>query len=71
MHFEYKELSKIDSKTTLDSILLLHRQVKRNAQSVLATLGGEQLGYLALVISKEKYDDIPNSTTFERPQDPG
>ena len=61
----------MEGEPTLDTILLLHRQVKRNAQSVPTALGGGQLGYLALVISKEKYDAIPNSTPFERPQDPG
>ena len=40
-------------------------------QSVPTTLGGGQLGYLALVISKEKYDAIPYSTPIERPKDPG
>ena len=70
-YFEYKELTKIEGKPTLDTILLLHRQVKHNAQSVPTTLSGGQLGYLALVISKEKYDAIPNSTPFERPRDPG
>ena len=70
-YFEYKKLTKIEGKPMLNTILLLHRQVKQNTQSVSATLGGGQLGYLALVISKEKYDNIPNSTPFERPQDPG
>ena len=64
-------MTKIDGETTLDSILLLHRQVKRNAQSVPTTLGGGQLGYLSLVISEEKYNAIPNATEFVRPQDPG
>ena len=70
-HFEYKELTKIDGEPTLDTVLLLHRQVKRNAQSVPTTLGGGQLGYLALVISPTKYDTIPNSTPFVRPPAPG
>ena len=70
-YFEYKELTKIEGEPTLDTILLLHRQGKDNAQSVPTTLGGGQLGSLALVISKEKYDAIPNSTPFEHSQDPG
>ena len=70
-HFEYKELTRIKGEPTLDSILLLHRQIKRNAQSVPTILGGGQLGYLALVISTEKYDAILNSTPFECPVDPG
>lgn len=70
-HFEYKELTKIVGEPTLDFILLLHRQVKRNAQSVPTTLGGGQLGYLALVLPPAKYDAIPSSTPFTRPTDPG
>ena len=70
-HFEYKELTKIIGEPTLDSILLLHRQVKRNAQSIPTTLGGRQLGYLALVIASDKYDKISNSELFIQPEDPG
>ena len=70
-HFEYKELSKIDGEPTLDSILLLHRQVKRNAQCVATTLGGGQLGYLALVLTEEQYNGIPNAEQFVRPTNPG
>ena len=61
----------MEGEPTLDTILLLHRQVKRNTQSVPTALGGRHLGYLALVISKDIYDAILNSTPFERPQDPG
>ena len=70
-HFEYKELTKIVGEPTLDNILLLHRQVKRNAQSVPTVLGGGQLGYLALVLPENKYNSIPSSTPFIRPGDPG
>ena len=70
-HFEYKELTKIDGEPTLDSILALHRQVKRNAQCVPTTLGGGQLGYLALVLTQEQYDSIPNLEPFLRPTNPG
>ena len=56
---------------TLDSILLLHQQVKQNAQSVPTVLGGGKLGYLALVISDKTYHSISNSTPFERLHDPG
>ena len=70
-HFEYKELTKIVGEPTLDSILLLHRQVKCNAQSIPTTLGSGQLGYLALVIAADKYDNIPNAEPFVRPEDPG
>ena len=61
----------MEGEPTLDSLLLLHRQVKCNAQSIPTTLGGYQLYYLALVISKEKYNAIQNLTPFRRAQDPG
>ena len=56
---------------TLDTILLLHRQVKRNAQSIPTTIGGGQLDFLALVTAEEKYNAIPALEPFERPSDPG
>ena len=64
-------MTKIDGEPTLDSILLLHCQVKRNAQSAPTTLGCGQLGYVTLVISEDKYNAIPNATVFVHPQDPG
>lgn len=69
--FEYKDLEKIHGQPTIDSIAKLLRQVKRNAQRVITTLGGGQLGYLALVISPTDYNSIPNSAVFRRPTDPG
>ena len=70
-HFEYKEPTKIDGELTLDSILILHRQIKQNVQCIPTTLGGGQLGYLALVLTEEQYDSIPNSSPFIRPDNPG
>ena len=70
-HFEYKELQKIVGEPTLDTILLLHCQVKCNAQSIPMTLGGGQLGYLALVVPEDTYNSIPTSEPFIRPTDPG
>ena len=70
-HFEYNELQKIVREPTLDTILLLNRQVKRNAQSIPTTLGGGQLGYLALVVPEDTYNSIPTSEIFIRPTDPG
>ena len=55
----------------MDAILLPHFKVIQNAQSVPTTLGGGQLGHLALVIAKEKLDVIPSSAPFEQLIDPG
>ena len=70
-YFEYKQLDKIHGKPTIESILQLFRQVKRNAQCVRTTLGGGQFGYLALVVPQTVYNSIANATPFLRPQDPG
>ena len=66
-HFEYKTLDTIHGPPDIDSVLQLLKQVKRNLQSVSTTLGGEQLGYLALGISTASFDVLPNSNTFIRP----
>ena len=70
-YFEYKQLSKIYGKPTLETLIALHRQLKRNAQRVPTTLGGGQLGYLALTVTPEVYNSIPNAAIFTRPTDPG
>ena len=69
--FQYKELTPIRGQPTLDTILQLYRQVKRNAQSVPTKLGGGQLGYLGLVLRPEDYRSIPNAEPFHRPVDLG
>lgn len=69
--FEYKDLDKIHGQPTIDSIVRHLRQTKRNAQRVHTTLGGGQLGYLALVISTADYNTIPNSANFNRHTHPG
>ena len=69
--FQYKELDRIRNQPTLDYLINLLRQVKINAQNVTATLGGGQLGYLALVISETDYNAIPNSRHFVSPTHPG
>ena len=70
-HFQYPTLDKIHGQPSLESILRLFRQLKINAQSVPTTLGGGQLGYLALVLRPEAYNSIPNARQFVRPIDPG
>ena len=69
--FEYKDLDKIHGQPTIDTIAKMLKQLKRNAQRVITTLGGGQLGFLALVISPTAYNAIPNSAFFSRPVDPG
>lgn len=45
-YFEHKDLDKIYGQPTIDTILTLLKQGKRNGLSVQTTLGGGQLGYL-------------------------
>ena len=66
-HFEYKDLDKIHGQPDIDLLLVISRQLKRNAQRVPTALGGGQLDYLALVLSTVAYDNIPNSNPFLRP----
>jgi len=70
-NFEYKSLDKIHGAPTIDSLLRIFRQLKRNAQYVTTTLGGGQLGYLGLILSDDAYKAIPNSAPFVRSVDPG
>ena len=70
-HFEYKELTKIHGKPDIDTLVIIFKQLKRNAQRVPTSLGGGLLGYLALVLDTTTYDAIPNSAPFVRPILPG
>ena len=53
--FKYKEITKIHGKPKINTILTVYKQLKRNAQRVPTTLGGGQLGYLALILSAMAY----------------
>ena len=70
-YFEYKELERIHGQPTVDNLLTLFRQLKRNAQCVTCALGGGQLGYLGLILSEEAYTQIPQAEPFVRPKNPG
>ena len=68
--FEYKTLTKIIGEPTIDTIVKLHKEIKRNAQKVPTTLGGGQNGYLGLVIPTNIYNNIPGTAPFIRPENP-
>ena len=70
-HFEYKTLDKIHGTPDITSLLGLFRQAKRNSLCVPTTLGGGQLGYIALVLTVAAYNAIPNAIAFIRPVHPG
>ena len=58
-YFEYQVLTKIHGQPTVDNLLAIFRQLKRNAQCVSCTLGGDQLGYLGLILSADAYEKSP------------
>ena len=70
-HFEYKELTRILGKSTTDALIIIFKQLKRNAQKFTTTLGGGLLGYLALVLDTPIFMAIPNVSAFVRPTHPG
>ena len=70
-YFEYKVLDKIHGQPTLEALVKLFRQLKRNSQKVPTTLGGGQLGYLFLVLKTRRYTSVPGSAPVVRPVDPG
>ena len=70
-YFEYKTLTRIVGRPTIDKLLTIYKQLKRNAQTVPTTLGGGQLGYLALILKQITYAAIPGAAAFIRPTDPG
>ena len=70
-HFEVKDLTKIHGTPDIDTLLLIFKELKRNAQKVPTRLGGGRLGYLALVVSPTVYATIPTSAPFLRPTHPG
>lgn len=67
---KYKDLDKVSGQPNIDTIAKMLKQLKRNAERVITTLGRGQLGFLVLVISPTACNDIPNSTIFRRPTDP-
>ena len=57
-YFDYKELSKLHGKPNLQSIIDVFRQLKRNAQRILARLTGGNHEYFAILLSTIDYDTL-------------
>ena len=70
-YFEYKELQRVHGKPTLDKIIKVWRQLKRNAQRIPKLLGGGNHGYLALLFTAIEYINAPGTQVFNRPRHPG
>ena len=70
-YFETKSLDCVHGKPTLQKIIKIFCQLKRNAQKVPTRLGGGNHGYLALLYKDPKYNAITGTAPFNRPTDPG
>ena len=70
-YFELNDLDKIYGQPTIDTIVKLLKQGKRNAASVPTTLGGRQLSYLWFFLRAREYNSITSAAPFIRPVDPG
>lgn len=69
-YFETKTLDRIHGEPTLQKLIKLFRPLKRNAQKVPTRLGGGTHGYLDLLFTTPKYNNITGTTPFIRPTDP-
>ena len=69
--FEYKTLTPIVGKPTVDNLIVIFQQLKRNAQKIPSHLGGGKLGYLGLVLKGTVYNAMPTASPFSRPTEPG
>ena len=56
---------------TIEGILRVTKQLKQNAASVSATLGGGQHDYLVLILTADQWNSIPSTAPFVQPVDPG
>ena len=70
-YFEYKELSKVYGKPTLDKIIPTWRQLKRNAQRIPTALGGGNHGYLSLLLTPNDHYNILGTASLIIPTHPG
>ena len=70
-HFPHPELDRIHGQPTIDQTFKLYKQIKQNASSVRTSLGGGQHGFLAIVLTNQQWNSIPNVANFDRPTNPG
>ena len=70
-YFETKELAKIHGEPDIDSLTCTFSELKRNSQKIPTSLGGGQLGYLAMILRAPIYNELPGAAAFLRPMNPG
>ena len=70
-YFEHKDLDKVYGQPTINSIVKLLKQRKRNTQRSPTTLGGGQLGYISFSFMGTECNSIPGTTPLIQPTNPG
>lgn len=71
--FDYPSLTKVSGEPDWNNLDTLKDELRANAMSVPSTFGnpGEQLGYIALVLTDDEYGGLTNTAPFVRPPYPG
>ena len=59
--FEFPELSKINGEPNFCTVLNLLQELKTNVQHVHSNFGGNEYGYLTLVIDNTDFLALPNT----------
>ena len=70
-YFEHRVLTKIHREPTYETLHHLKNELKTNASSVPTTLGGNNHGYLGMILTSAEYHRITLADTFTRPPNPG
>ena len=65
--FPNNPVTKIEGEPTCESLRLLETELTQNASSVMTELGGGNHGYLGLVLSEEKYQQITGNNFTPHP----
>ena len=70
-YFPYKTPTPITGESTFKSLKRLKNELQANASSVDTDLGGEDHGYLGLVLTENEYAKVVPNTSFIAPNFPG
>ena len=70
-YFQHPSLTSIRGAPTYESLSIIYKEIKANANSVPTTLGGGNHGHLGLVITQTAYERIAPGTPYNRPANPG
>jgi hypothetical protein len=70
-YFQHKVLTRIHGKPTYESLHNVLTELKANASSVPATLGGGHNGHLGLLLSTPRYTALTHTLPWVTPGNPG